>query len=84
MRLLERLFGRVPTIGELDARADALAAAMRLEDARTPLGQWTAEDVERYDMEQVGMAIRAGHLRDLGFGGAGVRHCGLHGDRCRP
>lgn len=73
---------RVPTDRELEARAAILAREMAQEAARTPRGQWTAQDVESY-LDQVMSAILAGHLRDLGIGAApGVRRCGLHGEAC--
>jgi hypothetical protein len=98
MRLLDRLFGRMPTIEELDAQAGALAAEheviWREEAPRLPLGLWTAEDYERctgsafrghtwMQSDALQAAITAGHLRDLGIAASSSeRPCGLHGDAC--
>lgn len=63
---------------------DILVAQMARAHAGTPAGQWTPADVMNCDLDHLGMAIRAGHLRDLGIAAApGAHRCGLHGEACK-
>lgn len=72
-------------IDAMDRAAERLAEQWKAGDARTPLGQWTLEDILRYDHRQIGEAATGGHMVDLGFmPPPGALRCGLHGDTCAP